>query len=355
LDRDGTSTITEDEFMDLGTVFALEFASTTDYATFVERRFPRLYISSYWQGFCGVVRSAYFDMGVDAILVLNAIVVAIQSYPELAGNDTNISSTYAYWYGSVDTVWERMETIFTVVYCVEVATKLLVFGWRAYREESRNMFDLLITILAVLSSLYVYYPNGFDDSRVIRLIVMARVLRLMRLLAILPSLRVICLVSEEIFPAARSFAMMLFMLMYFYAALGVALYGGIITRDPKNPRSYDLLNTDFSDNEYWANNLNDMVSGINVLFNLLVVNNWTEVSSQSKVAQPPRITFTHLWFYTLLGQAESGFEAASQSKWVRFYLYVSPLVAFAASASEQCPKLNAGFCCSLRQAFRFTS
>lgn len=33
---------------------------------------------------------------------------------------------------------------------------------------------------------------------------------------------------------------------------------------------------DFVDNNYWANNFNDMFSGMNVLFNLLVVNNWTE-------------------------------------------------------------------------------
>lgn len=51
----------------------------------------------------------------------------------------------------------------------------------------------------------------------------------------------------------------------------------VITRDPANPLSYTLLEAeDFVDNKYWANNFNDMFSGMNVLFNLLVVNNWTE-------------------------------------------------------------------------------
>jgi two pore calcium channel protein len=50
----------------------------------------------------------------------------------------------------------------------------------------------------------------------------------------------------------------------------------VITRDPANPLSSALLEADdFVDNDYWANNFNDMFSGMNVLFNLLVVNNWT--------------------------------------------------------------------------------
>lgn len=52
---------------------------------------------------------------------------------------------------------------------------------------------------------------------------------------------------------------------------------------------------DFVDNDYWANNFNDMFSGVNVLFNLLVVNNWT--------------------------QFESGLEYTSGSKRVRFFFF----------------------------------
>jgi two pore calcium channel protein, plant len=83
--------------------------------------------------------------------------------------------------------------------------------------------------------------------------------------------------------------------MYFFAVLGVELYGGMVTRDPSNPLSFLLLNNDFSENDYWANNFNDVISACNVLFNLLVVNNWTN--------------------------CEIGFEAVTQGKWVRFYFF----------------------------------
>ncbi len=73
--------------------------------------------------------------------------------------------------------------------------------------------------------------------------------------------------------------------------------GAVITRDPANPLSFVLLQADdYVDNSYWANNFNDMISGMNVLFNLLVVNNWTE--------------------------CEIGFEYVTGGKMVRFFFFL---------------------------------
>jgi len=291
LDRDGSSTITEDEFMDFGTVMLLEFMKSSDYATFVEIRLPRLYQSRLYQGFCRVVRSNYFEYAIDLILILNAVVIAIQSYPELSNQTVHIDPKY--WDGSIDTVWEAMEAVFTLIYCVEAVVKVNVFGWKAYSESPKNMFDFTITVLAVASSVVVYYPNQISDSRLIRMIVMARVLRLVRVLTAMKRFQLIGAVSVEILPAARDVLLVLFFLEYLFAVIGMNLYGGLITRDPSNPLAFLVLGTDFSENEYWANNFNDMISGLNVLFNLLVVNNWTE--------------------------CEIGFEAVTQAKWVRLF------------------------------------
>ena len=147
---------------------------------------------------------------------------------------------------------------------MEIFVKVTVFGWKSYIENQRNLFDFTITILALVCSGIVYYPNKFSDSRLIRMIVMARVLRLIRLLAATKAFQLLFRVSSMILPAAASVFFLLFSLMYIFAALGLHLYGGMITRDPLNPLSYLVLNTDFSDNEYWANNFNDMTSGMNV-------------------------------------------------------------------------------------------
>ena len=80
------------------------------------------------------------------------------------------------------------------------------------------------------------------------------------------------LLVSVLLPCEISTTAILSLVMYFFAALGVQLYGGLITRDPSNPLSWLLLEngTDFTENEYWANNFNDMISAMNVLFNLLV-------------------------------------------------------------------------------------
>jgi two pore calcium channel protein len=291
LDRDGTSTITLDEFQDFGSVLLLDFAKASEYATFVETHFPQLYKSPGYQMFCDGVRSKYFEYAVDIILVLNAVVIGIQSYPELSGQPIEMDPHFSDGY--IDTVWELIETLFTIIYAVEVFIKVMVDGWRTYRESPRNMFDFVVTLLAIVATAYVYYPNAYSDSRLIRFIVMVRVIRLVRILNAIKQFQLIGSISAEIMPAAASVIMFLFFLMYIFAAIGMLMYGGMITRDPSNPLSYAILENDFSDNDYWANNFNDMLSGLNVLFNLLVVNNWTN--------------------------CEIGFEAVTGGKMVRFF------------------------------------
>lgn len=157
-----------------------------------------------------------------------------------------------------------METVFTGIYLFEAVSKILVQGWKRYLDSAKNVFDFWITVMAVSSSVIVYYPNEFSDSRLIRMILTARVLRLIRLLSALKSFQLIGRISAEILPAASSVITVLFLSMYFFAALGMQLYGGMITRDPSNPMSELQLGSEYADSSYWANSFNDMLSGMNV-------------------------------------------------------------------------------------------
>ena len=48
----------------------------------------------------------------------------------------------------------------------------------------------------------------------------------------------------------------------------------MFSQDPSNPSSILLEATDYVQNEYWANNFNDTLSGMNVIFKSLIHNNW---------------------------------------------------------------------------------
>ena len=105
---------------------------------------------------------------------------------------------------------------------------------------------------------------------------MARVCRLLRLLFRIDSFRLLYKVTIDIVPAASNIFLVLLFVAYFFASIGMLLYGGFITRDPSNTLSHALLRaSDFTASKYWPNNFNDLPSGMNVVFNLLVVNNWT--------------------------------------------------------------------------------
>lgn len=274
LDRDGDESISRKEFMYFTRCMLLEFKRYNLKGTIMEAYFPKIYASDGFQGFKKFITSKLFDNVIDIIIFLNAIIVFIQSFPELSGEvavqDPHIKD------GELDTVWEIAETIFTVLYCLEMCSKLLVLGWERYTKESRNIFDAFVTILALASTIYVYYPNEFSNSLLIRYVVMARVLRLVRVLTALPQFQTIGRIFVDLAPAASRVFLLLMVIMYVFAAIGMQSFGGLVTRDPENPISYRLENNTFADNVYWSNSFNDMLSGMNVLFNLLVVNNWPE-------------------------------------------------------------------------------
>jgi two pore calcium channel protein len=265
----------------------LEFTKTSDYAAFVETHFPEFYQSTGCQRFCNWIRSRHFGHAVDITLVLNAFLIAFLSYPELSGQPDDADCRCSN--DGIDTFWELVETIFALVCSVEGLVKVTVCGWRTHRESPRHMFDFTVTVLAVCATLGVCDPNAKTniDSRLVRCIVMMRILPLIRILFLIGS------VSAKIMPAAASVIMFLVFLMCVFAAFGVLLHGGMMTRDPSNPLSYATLGNAFSDNDCWANNFNDMLSGLNVLFICGVVNNWTN--------------------------CEIGFEAVTGGKMVRFF------------------------------------
>jgi hypothetical protein len=114
--------------------------------------------------------------------VLNAILVVIESYPQLAGQeDSGIDQD--------DSRWSYVELVFTTIYIFEVIIKVAVDGWKKYIEQTQNVFDFVITVAALFATGYVYYPNTYDDNGLITSVIMIRVLRLGRILMKIPTFR----------------------------------------------------------------------------------------------------------------------------------------------------------------------
>ena len=97
-------------------------------------------------------------------------------------------------------------------------------------------------------------PNDYNNPILVSFVVMARVLRLTRLLFNRERFQLFGHISLAIIPAATSIFIVLLFLFYMFSSLGVLIFGGIITRDPANPTSQLLLECEvFVDSDYWPN------------------------------------------------------------------------------------------------------
>ena len=97
-------------------------------------------------------------------------------------------------------------------------------------------------------------PNAYNNPTLINFVVMARVLRLGRILFAVENFRLFGYISVSIIPVTKSVFIVLLFIGYLFASTGMLLFGGVITRDPSNPAAESLLESEeFVNSEYWAN------------------------------------------------------------------------------------------------------
>lgn len=101
-----------------------------------------MYQSRWFARVTKVVQSKRFDSTIDVILVANAITILVQDYSLLAGYDSESENT-----GTLNTNWEKLETLFTTLYVWEAILKVTVNGWKKYSESPRNVFEFLYHLL----------------------------------------------------------------------------------------------------------------------------------------------------------------------------------------------------------------
>jgi amino acid transporter len=196
-----------------------------------------------------VVRNPRFEQTVDILILVNAILIVIETQYEMSTHSKGIR------------VLEAVEPVFTLIYVVELALKLVVLGWGEYWRKLRNRFDFFVVVGLVLIEIDMLFSvNRGDYWMWIRYMLLIRLLRCMRLLVAVRRFNVIFatflqLVSGEdnvgvattlcsssalsqhnhslpfifSFPQVPAFITllgMLFALMAFYAEIGVQAFGG---------------------------------------------------------------------------------------------------------------------------------
>jgi voltage-gated sodium channel len=226
-----------------------------------------------------IASNRWFQNAALAVIVANAALIGVETSTAL---------------------WERYGGVFNVlnaavqaIFVAEIAVRLLAHGPRIHRFflDGWNVFDFGIVALSLL-------PEAGPFATVARL---ARLLRALRVVSALPELRLIVATMLRSIPSLANVVLLLGVILYVYAVVGVHLFAGI---DPGNwgslPRAgltlfeiltlegwVDLMNTSLTATRWaWIYYVSFVVLAVFVVINLfiaIVINNLEAAKRDERV------------------------------------------------------------------------
>jgi hypothetical protein len=198
------------------------------------------------------VNNIAFETAMSSIVVLNLIILSVQHYRQ--------SSAY-------DQLQRITNFIFTSLYSAEVVLKLLAFSYQYFRSPW-NVFDFTAVTVAWLDIILSELGESFGFlavyARSLKLFRAVRVIRLGRVTAGIRRLFVTFLLA---LPSLLNIGVVLFFLMFVFAAIGLHLFSDVIHNGVIN----EVVNFETFVNAYFVMlRLSTQISWDNVLNGLSV-------------------------------------------------------------------------------------
>nr|AAI63679.1 Cacna1d protein [Danio rerio] len=184
--------------------------------------------NSYQYKFWYVVNSTGFEYIMFVLILLNTICLAVQHYGQ--------SELFNY-------VMDILNMVFTAVFTVEMVLKLIAFKPRHYFTDAWNTFDALIVVGSVVDiAITEVNPteapqvdesgNTEDSARIsITFFRLFRVMRLVKLLSRGEGIRTLLWTFIKSFQALPYVALLIAMLFFIYAVIGMQVFGKIAMVD----------------------------------------------------------------------------------------------------------------------------
>ena len=121
-------------------------------------------------------------------------------------------------------LFEIGDTVFTLIFTVELALNLTAHWWSPFWNDGWNVFDFVVVTVCLLSMMF----SSLDVFKSLRLV---RPFRLLRVFARLASLRMLVnAISASIMPVINALIIVMIVIAI-YAVLGVTFFNEI---DPEN-------------------------------------------------------------------------------------------------------------------------
>ncbi|XP_035517568.1 dihydropyridine-sensitive L-type skeletal muscle calcium channel subunit alpha-1-like, partial [Morone saxatilis] len=167
-----------------------------------------------------IVTSCYFEYLMFLLIMLNTMCLGMQHCNQ-SDHVTHLS--------------DMLNVIFTVLFTVEMILKLIAFKPRGYFSDPWNVFDFLIvigSIIDVILSEINGLQNSEENARIsITFFRLFRVMRLVKLLSRGEGIRTLLWTFIKSFQALPYVALLIVMLFFIYAVIGMQMFGKIALRD----------------------------------------------------------------------------------------------------------------------------
>ncbi|XP_061113054.1 voltage-dependent L-type calcium channel subunit alpha-1D-like [Conger conger] len=171
----------------------------------------------YQYKFWYVVNSTAFEYIMFVLIILNTLCLAIQHYGQ--------SHVF-------NSAMDILNMVFTGVFTVEMLLKLIAFKPRGYFTDAWNVFDALVVIGSVVDIVLSEIDNTEDSSRIsITFFRLFRVMRLVKLLSRGEGIRTLLWTFIKSFQALPYVALLIAMLFFIYAVIGMQVFGKIAMVD----------------------------------------------------------------------------------------------------------------------------
>ncbi len=188
----------------------------------------------------GLNSNRFFQFLIVSVIILSALTIGVRTY-------------------DIDPVYLQILTIIdvaiTYLFLFEIIVRFIAEGHSlAFFKKGWNVFDTLIVAISLIP---------IDDSEAVLLARLVRIFRVLRLISIVPELRILISALIKALPPMGYVLLLMFIIFYIYAAVGSLLF--------------DQINPDL-----WGDILLSMLT----LFRIVTFEDWTDIMYETMTVYP---------------------------------------------------------------------
>ncbi|XP_011497956.1 PREDICTED: two pore calcium channel protein 1-like isoform X3 [Ceratosolen solmsi marchali] len=261
LNISGNGVLSSDEFLNVYDATVLTWEPQYSSVPWYHMTWPPLQI--FCQGAHAAIAWPYFETLVYTVIIGNGIAMVCRLIQTEPNREKSAHLFAACW----DTL------LFGGLFVAEALTKVMGLGIRRYLSSGWNLFDLGTSMLVLIGACgLTLFPTAV-------FFVVFRPLRMLRLFKIKKRYRDVFGTLVILSPLMCSTAIVMLVLYYFFAIIGMELFAGYDMRNCcKNTSVEDFYkysaNGSTSLGYYYLNTFDNLMASGMTLFELTVVNNW---------------------------------------------------------------------------------